>query len=79
VGAKSQSFGGRLRELRGAAGLTQQALADLAGMHRQGVNKLEAGDREPTWASVQALARALGVSTEAFQDEAPAPKRRGNK
>ncbi|HZY88619.1 MAG TPA: helix-turn-helix transcriptional regulator [Gemmataceae bacterium] len=73
--AKKTIFGERLRELREAAGLSQQALADLAGMHRQGVNKLEAGDRGPTWESVQALAKALGVDCTAFQEDAPAPKK----
>jgi transcriptional regulator with XRE-family HTH domain len=76
---KEPSFGGRLRELREAAGLTQQALADLAGMHRQGVNKLEMGEREPTWASVKALCRALGVRCTAFEDEAPPPAKKGGK
>jgi transcriptional regulator with XRE-family HTH domain len=73
------TFGARLKALREAEGLTLQELADKAGMHLQGVYKLEAGERSPSWDSVQALARALGVSCEAFQDEAPAPakKRKG--
>ncbi len=61
-------FGERLKELRETAGLTQVELAARAGMHQFGVAKLEQGIREPTWASVQALARALGVSCSAFED-----------
>jgi transcriptional regulator with XRE-family HTH domain len=37
-------------------------LATRAGMHKLGVAKLEQGLREPTWATVQALANALGVT-----------------
>ncbi|HEY7157275.1 MAG TPA: helix-turn-helix transcriptional regulator [Gemmataceae bacterium] len=62
-------FAARLRELRSAANLTQGELAKRAGLHRQGIAKLEMGEREPAWATVQALARALGVSCEAFQVE----------
>jgi len=60
-------FGERLRELRDRAGLTQTQLAEKANMHRQGIAKLEMGEREPTWATVQALADALGISCEDFR------------
>jgi transcriptional regulator with XRE-family HTH domain len=92
----TNDFAGRLRELRKAAGLTQGELAERAGMHRHGITKLELGERQhPSWDTVQALARALGVSTEAFvvkekpaaprgrprkvAETAPAPRRRGKK
>ena len=39
-------------------------------MNQFGVAKLEQGVREPTWATVQALARALGVDCTAFQENA---------
>src|SRR5262245_25293212 len=65
-------FAARLKELREQAGLTQQALADAAGMHRFGVAKLEQGLREPSWGTVKALCQALGVSCEAFNQEAAA-------
>jgi transcriptional regulator with XRE-family HTH domain len=78
------SFARRLRELREVAGLTQTQLALKAGMHRQGIAKLETGVREPTWDTVQKLARALGVDCTAFQTDgagqteaAPAKKRKG--
>jgi transcriptional regulator with XRE-family HTH domain len=66
------TFAARLRRLREAAGLSQADLADRAGMHRFGVAKLEQGLREPAWATVQALAKALGVTCLAFTDEASA-------
>jgi transcriptional regulator with XRE-family HTH domain len=72
-------FAGRLRELREAARLTQKQLADKAGLALSGLTHLEQGLREPTWATVQALADALGVSCDAFRKEAAerAPQGRG--
>jgi transcriptional regulator with XRE-family HTH domain len=74
-------FAARLRELRDAAKLTQQELAGRTGLHRQAIAKLETGITRPTWDTVQALARALGVSCEAFCEEAaaPAPRKRAKK
>ena len=63
---QSSGFSGRLRELRDKAGLTQAALADKAGIHLHSLIKLERGEREPQWASVRALAKALGVTCQAF-------------
>jgi transcriptional regulator with XRE-family HTH domain len=61
-------FAGRLRTLRESAGLSQYALAKRAGLSKQGMSRLELGEREPTWVTVQRLAAALGVSFEAFAD-----------
>jgi transcriptional regulator with XRE-family HTH domain len=71
--AAAETFAARLKRLREAAGLTQPELAGRAGMNQFGVAKLEQGVREPTWATVQALARALGVDCTAFQDEEARP------
>jgi transcriptional regulator with XRE-family HTH domain len=60
---------GRLRELRGRAGLTQGQLAEKAGVKRDAVARWEAGKREPSWGNVLALCAALGVSCEAFTQE----------
>src|SRR3954469_9408998 len=67
------TFGVRLKELREKAGLTQPELAERAGMNRFGIAKLEQGVREPTWATVQALARALGVNCTAFEETVSPP------
>src|SRR5262249_28330966 len=63
---EKQAFGARLKQLREAAGLSQQGLAVAAGMNLFGVAKLERGINGPTWGSVLALAGALKVSCEAF-------------
>jgi transcriptional regulator with XRE-family HTH domain len=65
--ADKQTFGERLKHLREKAGLTQQELADGAGMHRFGVAKLERDEYGPSWATVQALAKALNVNCLAFE------------
>jgi transcriptional regulator with XRE-family HTH domain len=78
-------FAGRLRELRERAGLSRQELADKAGMKFGGIRDLEQGLHVPTWATVLALAGALGVGVEAFAvppaagAEAPRPRGRPRK
>jgi transcriptional regulator with XRE-family HTH domain len=67
--ALASDFGPRLRELREAAGWTQAQLAERAGLHAQGVVKLERGEREPAWSTLLALAAALGVSVAAFAEK----------
>jgi transcriptional regulator with XRE-family HTH domain len=53
-------FGARLKELRRRAGITQQALAQSAGLSVSTVARLEQGGR-PAPETVALLARALGV------------------
>jgi transcriptional regulator with XRE-family HTH domain len=63
-------FGDRLKELREAAGLTQTQLAERAGLTKATVSRLEQGLRkEPSWQTVLALSRALGVECTAFNEE----------
>ncbi len=58
-----KSLGTRLRELRVAKGLTQEELADRAGLHRVHVTQLEGGRyQSPRLDTLGRLAKALGVS-----------------
>jgi transcriptional regulator with XRE-family HTH domain len=59
-----------LKRLREARGLTQQELGWQSGCHAMTIAKLERGVQEPAWPLVLALAKALGVSCEAFRGEA---------
>ncbi len=52
----------RLKTLRRARGISQEALATKAKITREYVNKLEAGRYDPTISVVQRLAKALKVS-----------------
>jgi transcriptional regulator with XRE-family HTH domain len=63
----AEHFGARLRELREAAGLSRSALGEKCGLTLDGIAQLESGRRRPMWESVLALAKALGVTCEAFQ------------
>lgn len=54
-------FGRRLRALRTDADLSQERLADLAGLHRALIGHIERGEREVGVTKVWALAKALGV------------------
>ena len=61
----SGTFGERLRDLRRAAGLTQEELASRAGLSPGAVGTLERGVRSrPYPHTVRALADALGVAEE---------------
>jgi len=68
-------FGERLKELRDRAGWSQQDLATEAGLGIATVAKLERGVTDPSWSTVTALAKALGMDVSAFSGTvAPPPK-----
>lgn len=54
----------RLEERRAKKGLTQQELADLAGVSRQTIISLERGRYNPSIILAFRLARLFGVSVE---------------
>ena len=51
-----------LRMIRQAENLSQEALADVAGLHRTYISDLERAARNPSIAVIDTLAQALGVS-----------------
>jgi transcriptional regulator with XRE-family HTH domain len=55
------SFGIHLRGLRLQKGLSQEKLAELAGLHRNYVGGVERGERNIALLNILALARALRV------------------
>ena len=75
----SKAFNERLKELRKAAGLTQQQLAQACGISISGVQKLEYGGIDPSWSTVQRLAGALGIGVEKLADGQSSKKKRGQK
>jgi transcriptional regulator with XRE-family HTH domain len=54
-----RQFGKLIKRRREAAGLTQEVLADAAGVHRTYISLLERGMRAPTIEVVRLLAKAL--------------------
>jgi transcriptional regulator with XRE-family HTH domain len=57
--ALDRAFGEVLRERRGRTGLSQEALAHMAGLHRNYVGQLERGQKSPSLGVIAVLARAL--------------------
>jgi transcriptional regulator with XRE-family HTH domain len=55
-------FGERLREVRLEVGVSQEKLAELAGLHRTYVSTVERGLRNISLLNIDKLARALGVT-----------------
>jgi transcriptional regulator with XRE-family HTH domain len=76
-----RQFGRMLRRRREVAGLTQETLADEAGVHRTYLSLLERGMRMPTIEVVRRLAKGLNTTmtaliTELEAMDEPAPKGR---
>ena len=73
VGVKTslrKRFGQRVKELRQATGLSQEAFADRCGFARSYMSRIERGGANPSLDAVQALADGLGVQVVAlFQSE----------
>jgi transcriptional regulator with XRE-family HTH domain len=63
-----ETFATRLTALRKAAGMSQYRLAKESGVSKQTLSGLELGLNEPSWATVQRIAAALGTDCRAFAD-----------
>jgi transcriptional regulator with XRE-family HTH domain len=57
-----QRLGRNLRRLRDEKGLSQEAFAHEAGIHRTYISDIERGARNPTITVVEKIAIALGVT-----------------
>lgn len=60
--AMLKSLGKRIRELRNERGLSQEKLAELAGIHENHVRRIEGGTANPSYVVLVKLARALKVT-----------------
>ena len=76
--AINQRMGQRIATLRKLAGLSQEQLAERAGIGRGHLSRIEAGKYEVTLWIVQAIAEALGMTVDiidpGLQDLAPLKK-----
>ena len=54
-------FASRLRQIRQAKGLSQEELADRAGLHRTYVGSVERGERNISIDNIECLAKALEI------------------
>ena len=61
---KDSSFGKILQQIRKARGLTQEKLAELAGIHEKHISKLELGTYMPSFNTLNKILKALDLSIE---------------
>ena len=57
-------IGERIRLYRNCAGLSQEALAEKAGLHSTYIGQLERGEKNATLESIEKVVRALDLSFE---------------
>ena len=70
----SSRVAARIRELRQEKGWSQERLAEVAGMSRDGLSRIERGDRPaPRLETIASIAAALGVALPDFLDFSDTP------
>lgn len=63
------AFGKRMRTIRKERNLSQEKLADLAGLHRTYIGAIERGEQNVSVDNIAKIARALGVEASALFDK----------
>jgi transcriptional regulator with XRE-family HTH domain len=64
-----QTFGSRVKELRLATGMTQEAFADHCGFARTYMSRIETGGSNPSLDAIKTLADALNIElSDLFKD-----------
>ena len=58
----AKSIGQRIRNYRTQAGLTQEKLAELSGLHPTYIGQVERGEKNTTLESIQKISAALQIS-----------------
>lgn len=67
--AFTRKFGEVIRELRDERGLSQEALAAKAGLHRTQISLIERGQRSVRLDTIERLAKALRVQPSAMMPQ----------
>lgn len=62
----AQAFGAAVRVLRTERGIAQETLANLAGIERSHMGKVERGEHMPTLAIIFKIAAGLKINAEAL-------------
>ena len=61
---KDNTFGKRLQQIRKEKGLTQEKLAELAGVHEKHISKLELGTYKPSFDTLSKILKVLDIGVE---------------
>jgi len=61
-------FGKKIREVRAERGLSQEALADIANIHRTYIGMVERAEKNITLLNIQKLAKALKIDIKELFD-----------
>ena len=61
-------FGAKLRRAREEMQLSQEALAETAGLHRTYIGMIERAEKNITLANIEKIAKALGVRPSSLID-----------
>ena len=64
----SKQVGKRIKQIRKAARLTQESLAEKAGLSVEYISRLERGLSQPSFKTLEALAKSLNVNAKDFFD-----------
>src|ERR1043165_8267197 len=73
IGDLKRLFGTAIKSKRSELGISQEELADRAGLHRTYVSDVERGARNLSLESIEKLARALELSVSALFERAADP------
>lgn len=67
-----RGLGKAIRCLREEAKMSQAALAEKSGVSASWISRIEHGEVDPTWATVEQISAGLGVSMESLAELAEA-------
>ena len=59
-------FGQRVQEIRKARNLSQEKLAELAGVHRTYIGMIERAEKNITLCNIEKIAKALNTDIKSF-------------
>ncbi len=57
-----EKFGNKVRDLRTARGMSQEALAQKSGLHRTYIGGIERGERNISLINIEKIAKALDLT-----------------
>ena len=75
IDAPKETLAFNLKRLRLSAGLSQESLADRAGLHRTYISSVERAQRNISLENIYALARALGTEPKELLKPVPTDTR----